>query len=75
MGRKPNTRRDAYGAWLYHLRREKGLTQEELAREMGVPRSNLAYWERSGNLTGRKIILRMAKSLGVSVSELLRVKN
>ena len=74
MGRKPNTRRDAYGAWLHHLRKEKGLTQDELAASMGVPRSNLAYWERTGNLTGRKIILKMAQSLGVSVVELLRVR-
>jgi transcriptional regulator with XRE-family HTH domain len=74
MGRTPKARRDTYGAWLHHLRQEKDLTQEELAKAMGVPRSTLAYWERTGNLTGRKIIIRMANVLGVSVTKLLRVE-
>jgi len=72
MGRKPKARRDEYGAWLFHLRQESDLTQEEMARQIGVPRSTLAYWERTGNLTGRKIILKMADVLGVSVNKLLR---
>jgi transcriptional regulator with XRE-family HTH domain len=72
MGRKPKARRDAYGAWLLHLRQEKHLTQEELAEQTGVPQTTLAYWEKTGKLTGRKPILRMARVLGVSVSKLLR---
>ena len=43
-----------------------------MARQIGVPRSTLAYWERTGNLTGRRIILKMADVLGVSVIKLLR---
>jgi len=73
MGRKPKARRDAYGAWLHHLRLEKDLTQREMAKLIGIPRSTLAYWERTGNLTGRKIIIKMATILGVSVNALLRV--
>jgi transcriptional regulator with XRE-family HTH domain len=74
MGRKPKTRRDAYGAWLHHLRKERNLTQQELARLVDVPQTTLAYWERTGKLTGRSIIFRMAKALGVSVNKLLREK-
>jgi transcriptional regulator with XRE-family HTH domain len=72
MGRKPKARRDAYGAWLCHLRREKHLTQVELAIRTGVPQTTLAYWERTGKLTGRQTILRLAEVLGVSVNKLLR---
>jgi len=72
MGRRANARRNTYGAWLHHLRSEKGLTQEEISRLVGVPRSTLAYWERSGNLVGRKTLLKLAEALGVSVGHLLR---
>jgi len=74
MGRKPKERRDFYGAWLHLLRKEKGLTQTELSKIIGVPQTTLGYWERTGKLTGRRIIVKMAKALGVSVEELLRVE-
>ena len=74
MGRKPKARRDAYGAWLYHLRKERNLTQHELAKLVGVPQTTLGYWERTGKLSGREIIFRLAKSLDVSVNKLLRVE-
>lgn len=73
MGRKPKTPRDPYGAWLYHLRGEMNLTQDELSAAIGVPQSTLAYWERTGNLPGRRVIIKLAKALSVSVSDLLRV--
>jgi transcriptional regulator with XRE-family HTH domain len=72
MGRKPKTRRDAYGAWLQLLRKKKKLSQDKLSELTGVPQTTLAYWETTGQLTGRKAILKMAKALGVSVGELLR---
>lgn len=73
MGRKPTTRRDSYGAWLQHLRKERKLSQDELSAITGVPQSTLAFWERTGKLTGREIIIKMSKALGVSVEKLLRV--
>ena len=72
MGRKPKVRRDSYGAWLLHLRKEKKLTQQSLAEAAKIPQRNIAYWEQSGKLKGRKEILALAKALGVSVDELLR---
>jgi transcriptional regulator with XRE-family HTH domain len=74
MGRTPKTRRNPYGAWLLLLRKEKGLSQEEVAKQSGIPRTTLMYWERSGNITGRKQILKLAKIYGVSVQKLLRVE-
>jgi transcriptional regulator with XRE-family HTH domain len=73
MGRKPNERRNRYGAWLHHLRSQKGLSQDELSKLTGVPQSTLAYWEKTGKLTGRETIIKIAKALDVSIEELLRV--
>lgn len=72
MGRKPKSRRNAYGAWLHFLRKEKGLSQEDVAKLSGIPRTNLMFWERTGQLVGRKQILKLAKIYKVSVSKLLR---
>lgn len=74
MGRKLKVRRDAYGAWLHHLRVERDLTQEELAKLLGIPRTTLAHWERTGNLAGRVVILKMAATFGIPVIKLLRPK-
>ena len=73
MGRRPKARRAAYGAWLHHLRVEKGLSQQEVADFIGVRRSTVSYWERTGKLVGRETVLRMASVFGISVTKLLRV--
>ena len=74
MGRTPKTRRDPFGAWLYHLRTEKALTQQKLSAVTGIPQRTIAYWERTGKLSGRKEIIALAKAVGVSVGKLLREK-
>ncbi len=74
MGRMPKTRRNAYGAWLHHLREEAELTQEEAAKVTGIPRTTLTTWERTGELPGRKAIFRLAKAYGVSLQKLLRIE-
>ncbi len=72
MGRKPTARRNPYGAWLHHLRQERNLTQAELAKRAGIPQTTLAYWERTGKLAGREVILRLAAALDVPAVKLLR---
>ena len=72
MGRKPKERRNRYGAWLHHLRSQKGLSQDALSKMTGVPQSTLAYWEKTGRLTGRETIIKIAKALEVSIEKLLR---
>jgi transcriptional regulator with XRE-family HTH domain len=74
MGRTPKSRRNPYGAWLLLLRKEKGLSQEEVAKQSGIPRTTLMYWERSGNITGRRQILKLAKIYGISVQKFLRAE-
>jgi DNA-binding XRE family transcriptional regulator len=74
MGRKAKTKRDPYGAWLVHLRDEVGLSQDELARELNVAQQTVAHWERTGKLPGRELIVKLSKTLKVSIEEVLRVK-
>jgi transcriptional regulator with XRE-family HTH domain len=73
MGRKPKERRNRYGAWLHHLRKQKGLSQDVLSKMTGIPQSTLAYWEKTGKLTGRETIGKIAEALDVSIQELLRI--
>jgi transcriptional regulator with XRE-family HTH domain len=56
---------------LKKLREAAGLTQRELAAQIGEIHSNVNYWENSGNLPRSDVLLPMAKALGVSVEELL----
>lgn len=56
---------------LKDLREATGLSQRELARQLGVHHSNLGYWERSGNLPGSDVLPTLAKILGVEVHVLL----
>ena len=53
------------------LRRERGLSQAELATAMGVSRSAVAQWEtdRAGQVTGN--LSRIAQILDVSIEVLL----
>jgi transcriptional regulator with XRE-family HTH domain len=74
MGRKPKTRRNSFGAWLHFLRQERELSQTEVSKLAGIPRTTLMYWERSGNMAGREQILKLAKIYGVSVQKLLRAE-
>lgn len=53
------------------LREAAGLSQRELARQIGQDQSNVRYWEQSGNLPRSDVLLPMAKALGVTVHELL----
>jgi transcriptional regulator with XRE-family HTH domain len=59
------------GTRIRALRREKGLTQDELAGLVGVSRSAVAQWEtgRTGQITGN--LSRIAGSLDASVEYLV----
>lgn len=53
------------------FREAAGISQRELARQIGQDQSNVRYWENSGNLPRSDVLLPMAKALGVTVEELL----
>lgn len=56
------------------LRREKGMTQLELAEKMGVTDKAVSKWERELSCPDISSIPRLAEILGVSVDELMQVK-
>jgi transcriptional regulator with XRE-family HTH domain len=59
------------GSRLKKLREASGLSQRELARQLGQDQSNIHYWESTGKAPRSDILVPMAKALGVSVEELL----
>ena len=59
------------GKRIAHLRKEKGLTQEELAQHMGVSGQAVSKWENDQTCPDISALPKLAKLLGVSVDELL----
>lgn len=62
---------EAIGARVREIRRERGLTQDQLAGRVGVSRSAVAQWEtgRAGQVTGN--LTRIADALEVSAEYLM----
>lgn len=63
--------RPLLGVHLAQLRRNAGLTQTELAELLGVPQSNIAFWEGGSKPPRSEVLGPMAKAFGVSVEALL----
>lgn len=56
------------------LRRDKGLKQEELARQLGVTPQAVSKWENDQTCPDITLLPHLARILGVSVDELLSGK-
>ena len=56
---------------LKYLRKEAGLTQDELAKKIGISKRTLAYWEKGENNIKAEKANELAKLFNVSVSYLL----
>lgn len=56
---------------LKNYRKEKGLTQEELAEKIHVSRSAVAKWENGLGLPSSELLDEMAKFFGITSNELL----
>jgi transcriptional regulator with XRE-family HTH domain len=68
-----NSRGPQQGIGLAELRKDAGLSQYELARYVGVPQANIAFWERSEKPPRSEVLPKMAEALGVTVEDLLIV--
>ena len=66
--------KQTFGATISALRREKGLTQLELAQQMGVTDKAVSKWERDLSFPDVASLPKLAEVLGTSVDELLEVK-
>lgn len=63
------------GKILKELRTEKGISQQELAKQIGVSQKAIDYWERSVNEPKASYIIKLADFFEVSADYLLDRKN
>ncbi len=59
------------GGFLKELRKEKGLTQEQLAEQFNVSRRSVSRWETGSNLPDVDILIEMADYYEVDLRELI----
>lgn len=59
------------GKFIAELRKEKNLTQEELAVLLGVSNKSVSRWENGKNLPDAALYQPLCHALGISLTELL----
>ena len=59
------------GNFLKQLRKEKGLTQEELAEKMGVARRTVSRWETGNNMPDLDILIELSDLYETDLREIL----
>ena len=62
------------GMMIAELRKEKGMTQLELAEKMGVTDKAVSKWERDLSCPDINSLPNLADILGVTVDELMQIK-
>lgn len=62
---------NAFGNFLFELRKEKGMTQAELATALGVTNKAVSKWETGEAMPETGLLLPIARIFGVTVDELL----
>ncbi len=66
--------KSAFAAFLAQLRRDRGLTQKDLAEKLFVSDKAVSKWERGLSLPDISLLIPLAEVLGVTVTELLEGK-
>lgn len=56
---------------LYRLRRQRGLSQEQLAQELGVSRQAISKWEQSSAMPESEKLVLIAQFFGVTLDQLV----
>lgn len=59
------------GEFLRELRKEKGLTQEQLAEKFNVSRRSVSRWETGSNLPDLSILVELAEFYDVDIKEII----
>ena len=59
------------GTFLKTLRKEKNLTQEQLAEKLGVSNRTVSRWETGTNMPDISLLLEIAELYGVTIPELI----
>ena len=63
--------KETFGQRFQRLRKEAGLTQEEVADKVGITPQGVSKWENDLSSPDINILVKLAEILGVSVEELL----
>jgi transcriptional regulator with XRE-family HTH domain len=63
---------EAFGLILRQVRQDKGLTQERLGELAGLHRTYISLLERGLRTPTLDVLFRLAESLGVSASDLVK---
>jgi len=59
------------GSFLKELRKEKGLTQEQLAEELNVSNRSVSRWETGNNMPDLSMLIALAEYYDVDVREII----
>lgn len=70
-----NDKEETIGQRLARLRRERGITQIELAEMLGVPQPMISAYENGGLRLHGELIVELTKILDVSADQLLGLKD
>ncbi len=60
-----------FGENLKTLRKNKGITQEELAARLNVVRQTISKWEKGQSVPDAEMLVKLAEIFEVQVSQLL----
>jgi transcriptional regulator with XRE-family HTH domain len=74
-GRPPSKPAPAFGTQLSALRKARGLTQPQLAEELGITPEMLNYYERRAKNPSADFIAKASAFFGVTADELLSLGN
>lgn len=66
-----NTKKTTMGERIFLLRRMKGISQEDLARHIGVSRQSVSKWELGDSEPETAKIVELSRYFGISTDELL----
>ena len=66
--------KQTFGTMISTLRKEKGMTQLELAEKMGVTDKAVSKWERDLSFPDINSFPKLAEIFGVTVDELMQIK-
>ena len=72
-GRPAKSNRTEFGSRVRQLRLQSGLSQQEVAEQLGIGQPSYADWERRNVALTAEQILRLADIFGVNVQELFKL--
>jgi len=66
--------RAKFGAFISELRKEKGITQKELAEKLCISDKAISKWETGNSIPDVSLLVPLAEILGISTTELLECR-